>query len=204
MPVDKGLYDELKSCLWYDPKQEEYVHRTEHSLEFQALWLKYLWREKTPAWVPMLCSAFERFSPDKPPTGLAAVEGAIKAMREKLSARVQSGQKIMILAGVDMSHVGVRFGSDGNIDTDAKAKVEKEDKLSLDYALNIDADGFYSSVASDGNKRNVCGLSALYTALRLMKGAGGQVQSKGSLLSYQQAQDPLGGIVSFASAIYKN
>ena len=71
--TDPGLYDEIKKELWYDPREEELVHRTEHSLEFSAVWLKHLWREKTPPWVPILCSSFERFCPDTAPSTVASV-----------------------------------------------------------------------------------------------------------------------------------
>jgi len=42
----------------------------------------------------------------------------------------------------------------------------------------------------------VCGLTATYTALRLLEGAAG------SLKRYGFAPDPAGGIVSFASAVF--
>jgi hypothetical protein len=52
-------------------------------------------------------------------------------------------------------------------------------------------------VMSDGNKRHVCGLSATYSALRLLEGADGKV------LKYGFAPDPAGGIVSFASMSFQ-
>jgi len=202
MKVDKGLYDEVKGCLWYDPLNDEGVHRGEHSLEFQAVWLKYLWREKAPAWVPILCSSFERFSPDKAPSSVATIEEALSKIGEKLSARTKAGQKILILAGIDLAHVGPRFGDQVELTPGLEKKIESEDRISLEKALSLEADPFYLSVVADDHWRHVCGLSALYTSLRWMKAIDGEKPSPGRLLTYGQAPDPMGGIVSFASGIF--
>ncbi len=202
MTVDKTIYNDIQSSLWYGGQDDEWAHRTEHSLEFQALWLKYIWRDKTPPWVPILCSSFDRFALDRAPSTVESIEKAIQTIGEKLKARQAAGQKIMILAGVDMAHVGPRFGDDMKVDGALKEKIEKEDRPSMDLLLKGDADAFYMSVVKDGHWRKWCGLSALYTSLRLMKILSPD-HSTGQLLSYDQAEDPMGGIVSFASAIFR-
>lgn len=199
--VDAGLYDEIQGQLWYDAQDDEWVHLREHSLEFQALWLKFLWREKTPPWVPILCSSFERFSPDRPPSGAPAVEGAIRKIGLSLAQRAKT-QRILVLAGVDLAHVGPRFGDDIELGPEVEKKIEEEDRGSLEHAALLDADRFYLSVVANGHWRKVCGLSALYTSLRWIKALGGENSPPGKLLSYGQAPDPMGGIVSFASAIF--
>ncbi len=198
MSVDGELYDAISSELWYDPLDDEWVHRKEHSLEFQALWLKYLWRDKTPPWVPILCSTFERYSPDKPPSTVPSVEKALSGIGARLA---QAGKKrrIMILAGIDLAHVGPRFGDDIKLGPETEKKIETEDRASLEHALKLDADAFYMSGVAGGQWRKVCGLSALYTALRWIKALSDGGSSQGRLLTYGQAPDPLGGIVSFAS-----
>ncbi|MFA6318563.1 MAG: AmmeMemoRadiSam system protein B [Elusimicrobiota bacterium] len=201
MTVDGSLYDEIRKALWYDPLEDEWVHRMEHSLEFQAVWLKHLWRDKAPAWVPILVSSFERFCPDRPPSSVATVEGAIARVGEILKARACAGRSTLVLAAVDLAHVGPRFGDDAKPGPEAAALIEKEDRASLDLAMALKADDFYLSVVKDGNKRKVCGLSAVYTALRWMEAVSGG-KASGRLLSYGQAPDPMGGFVSFAAAIF--
>ena len=202
MSVDAGLYDEIREELWYDPAEDEWVHRKEHSLEFQALWLRFLWRDKTPPWVPILTSAFERFCTDKPPSSAPALEGAIRKIGERLAKRAKS-QRILILAGVDLAHVGPRFGDDIKLGPETEKRIEAEDRRSLDLALKLDADAFYLSVTADDHWRKVCGLSALYTALRWTKALRPEGAPPGELLAYGQAPDPAGGIVSFTSAIFR-
>lgn len=200
MEVDDALYQRLSSRVWYEPRADEWVHKNEHSLEFQAVWLKHLWGEKAPKWVPILVSSFERFSPDEAPSKIPTIEKAIKDFGEVLKAEIAGGKTVMILSGIDLAHVGPRFGDDLEITPELEKKIEAEDRKSLVDALALDADGFYRSVVADGHWRKVCGLSALYTGLRLMKAIG--AKEPGRLLTYGQAPDPAGGIVSFASAIY--
>jgi len=200
MEVDDELYQKLSSRVWYEPRADEWVHKNEHSLEFQAVWLKYLWREKAPKWIPILVSSFERFSPTEAPSKIPTIEKALKDMGEVLKAEIEKGRSVLILNGIDLAHVGPRFGDDLELTPELEKKIETEDRKSLVDAMALDADGFYRSVVADENWRKVCGLSALYTGLRLMKMIG--AVQPGRLLSYGQAPDPAGGIVSFASAIY--
>ncbi|MBI3552701.1 MAG: AmmeMemoRadiSam system protein B [Elusimicrobia bacterium] len=197
MAVDEELYKAAAAELWYDPLADEWVHRKEHSLEFQALWLKHLWREKTPPWLPILCSSFERFCPDKPPSSVPTVEKALSGIGRRIAGMAKN-RRIMILAGVDLAHVGPRFGDDIELGPELEKRVEGEDRASLAHALALDADAFYLSVVAGGHWRKVCGLSALYTALRWIKALGGG-GAEARLLAYGQAPDPLGGLVSFAS-----
>ena len=200
MEVDEALYARLSESVWYEPRVDEWVHKNEHSLEFQAVWLKYLWREKAPKWIPILVSTFERFSPEEAPSKIPTIEKAIKDFGAVLKAEVAKGRSVMILCGIDLAHVGPRFGDDLEITPELEKKIETEDRKSLVDALALDADGFYKSVIADGHWRKVCGLSALYTGLRLMKAIG--AKEPGRLLTYGQAPDPAGGVVSFASAIF--
>jgi AmmeMemoRadiSam system protein B len=200
--LHQGLYDEIRSSLWYDPRDDEWVHRDEHSLELQAVWLRYLWRDKTPPWVPILVSSFERFTTERPPSQVESVEGALRKMEATLRHRAQKGERILVLAGVDLSHMGPRFDDQEDATSETKKLVEEKDRAALELALRLKADDFYLSVASDGNKRKVCGLSALYTALRLIKAQAADAPCAAKLLAYSQADDPAGGMVSFAGAVF--
>jgi len=200
MEVDDALYERLSSRVWYEPRADEWVHKNEHSLEFPAVWLKYLWREKAPKWIPILVSSFERFSPEEAPSKIPTIEKAIKDLGEVLKAEIARGRTVMILSSIDLAHVGPRFGDDLELTPELEKKIEAEDRKSLIDALSLDADGFYRSVVADEHWRKVCGLSALYTGIRLMKAIG--AKKPGRLLTYGQAPDPAGGLVSFASAIF--
>lgn len=200
MAVDSELYDDLAAKVWYDPRADEWVHKSEHSLEFQAAWLRHLWGDATPPWVPILVSSFERFSPDEAPSKIPTIEKALKDLEEVVRRHAKKGRRVMVLAGIDLAHVGPRFGDELEVTPELEKKVEAEDRESLVDAMALDADGFYRSGVAGERWRKVCGLSALYTGLRLIKGLEGA--STGRLLAYGQAPDPAGGLVSYASAIF--
>lgn len=201
MKVDAELYNDLAGKLWYDPRADEWTHKNEHSLEFQAVWLRHLWGDKAPPWVPILVSSFERFSSDAAPSAVPTVEKALKDLGAVVRAHRDAGRRVMVLCGIDLAHVGPRFGDDLELGPELEKKVEAEDRKSLVDALALDADGFYRSVIADEHWRKVCGLSSLYTGLRLLK-ALQNAPAPGRLLAYGQAPDPAGGLVSFASAVF--
>lgn len=202
MEVDDELYADLTGKLWYDPRADEWVHKNEHSLEFQAVWLKHLWGDQAPPWVPILVSSFERFSPDAAPSTVPTIEKALKDLGAVVKAHQDRGRRVLVLCGIDLAHVGPRFGDDLELTPELERKIEAEDRKSLVEAMALDADAFYRSVVADEHWRKVCGLSALYTGLRLMKDLQGGAPAPGRLLSYGQAPDPAGGIVSFTSALF--
>jgi AmmeMemoRadiSam system protein B len=152
--------------------------------------------------VPILTSSFERFAPSEPPSTIKTIEDSIVKIGRLLRRRVEKGERIMILAGVDLSHVGPRFGDREELTPAKRQEIEKQDRAGLEHVLALKADDFYRSVVSDGNKRKVCGLSALYTAVRLIQAMEPERSGSGKLLSYGQADDPAGGMVSFAGAIF--
>jgi len=198
-PVGQGLRNDLDFIEAFRkraPKgleDHEVVHRSEHSIEFQAVFLRHAHRDGDLRIVPILCSAFEAVPRDRSPSQDARVEETIGALAETMRT---SGRKVMIVAGVDFAHVGPRFGDDTPIDEKLVKWMTAGDSESLRHVVAGDAEGFWTSVVKDGNKRHVCGLTATYTALRLLGGSGG------SLKRYGFAPDPAGGIVSFASAVF--
>ncbi len=197
--TDMDLYLRFKEILWYEPDEEEIFHRTEHSLEFQALWLKYIWREKTPKWLAILTSSYERFATDSPPSSIQNIEDMFRGL-EKIVEETSKDKKVMILAAVDFSHVGHRFGDDVEVSDELKKEIENKDREKIKHILNLDPDGFYMSVISEKNSTKICGLSPLYAALRAIRAL--KPNKPGVLLDYAQADDPFGGFVSFASIIF--
>jgi AmmeMemoRadiSam system protein B len=198
--VDNDLYMKFKEVLWYEPDEEEFFHKDEHSLEFQSLWLKYIWRDKTPKWLPILVTDFERFCEKNPPSKIEYIEKFFNSAEIILKELLNQNKKVLILAGVDFSHVGPRFGDDIEITPEIKKTIEEYDKKILNLALELKADEFFLSVAETENETNICGLSATYSALRFIKSI--NPNAKGKFLDYSQADDPFGGFVSFASMVF--
>lgn len=65
----------------------------------------------------------------------------------------------------------------------------------LESVVAGDAGAFFESVARDGDRRRICGLSPIYAVLRVLGGRAG------ALRHYGQWPDPQ-GVVSHASVVY--
>lgn len=192
--TDTELVDRIASkCAW-DPYGAEIVHRTEHSIEFQAVMLAHLYGADVKI-VPILCGPF--MSEDGPASGAIAadVEEFLRICRD---AATTSGRRVTVIAGADLAHVGKRFGDAFDIDDTIVAEVRKRDEEDLAHLLAPDPESWYSSVMKDENARRVCGLNCIYAALKCVDGD----ISTGKLLHYDYAQDPAGGIVSFANVAF--
>jgi len=173
--------------------EDQVAHRSEHSIEFQAVFLRHAHPKADLKIVPILCSSFEPVAGGASPSSDARVEDTIGALAETVKA---AGRRVLIVAGVDFAHVGPRFGDAAEVDEKLVKWMTEGDAASLRHVAAVDAEGFWSSVMADGNKRHVCGLTATYAALRLLAGA------TGSLKRYAFAPDPAGGLVSFAAAVF--
>ncbi len=187
METDGALVERLAAACSWDPFAYELVHRTEHSIEFQALLLAHVLGDSVRI-VPVLCGAFLQDDPSGPPT---APEAFLHACREIIEE--QDGAACVI-AGADLAHVGPCFGDDFEIDETAINAVAARDREDLGHVFGLDAAGWYQSVMKDSNERRVCGVNAIYSTLKCIEGHAQQAQ----LHHYGYAPDPAGGLVSFA------
>ena len=176
--------------------RDEMLHRNEHSLEFQALFLQYILGPERPfTIVPILVSSFHhmierRQAPiEDPPIG-----DFVEALRRTIAAELRS---ICLVAGVDFAHVGRKFGDSEGLDPAFLADVESEDRGLITPLENVDPMAFFHQVAKDGDRRRICGFSPMYTLLALLPG------SRGRLLRYDRNDDPqTQSAVSFASVAF--
>jgi AmmeMemoRadiSam system protein B len=188
VPVDQDLVGLLSSRI-EGATAHEMAHRHEHSIEFQVVFLQHVWADRPVTVVPVLCSAFERYAPDGSPASIDVVEQFIGAVR----GYIAGGRTVSILASVDFSHVGPRFGDREPADNALAARTSLGDRPVLEAILRGDAEAFWREVMAEGNARRIDAASAVYTALRILE------PCHGRLLRYGQAPDSAGGIVSFAS-----
>lgn len=187
--ADAALARRLAEKVPFDPFQFEIVHRSEHSLEFQAVYLKWVAEQRKEDFkiLPVLCSGVEE--------GEANTEAFLDALRAELEAYDGT---VCLLAAVDLAHIGRRFGDDFDIDDARLAAMEKADRVSIGALEKLDAGAFYRSVVRRGvNERKVCGLGALYAFARGLKDLAPSAAAK--TLRYAHAPDPAGGEVSFVS-----
>jgi AmmeMemoRadiSam system protein B len=194
VPVDREFYEALAGRAGQDLLASEPAHRREHSIEFQTVMLQRLLGRRRPFTIlPILASYLhEAVWRRGRPEADARVPRFVDALRDTIAS---SSRRVCLIAGVDLAHVGPRFGDAAPNTTDSLAAVEAADRRMLESVVAADAGGFFASVAADGDARRICGLSPIYTLLRLLPG------SPGRLLRYTQWPDPEGA-VTFCAVSY--
>jgi len=203
--TDREFVDRLQSQCGADCFADEYLHRGEHSLEFQVVFLKYVaqWRsaatgrpERPFKIAPILVSSFHGMMMDGTlPEKTAAVESFLAALR--LAVQRQP-RRVCFVAGVDLAHVGRQFGDLEPITQEFLRWVESEDRKLVDRLAALDAPGFFREIAKDQDRRRICGFSPLYSLIHLLDGA------QGKELKYGQAFTPeTGSAVTFTSMIFE-
>ena len=192
--TDRDFLEELKRRSPTVLSLDDIAHRTEHSIEFQVVFLRHLAGAKRPIRIlPILCGSFhEWLLTGKLPSDDPEVLSFLESLAELLHAQEKPP---CLIAGVDLAHMGARFGDHGPITADLLRWIEGEDRQMLEPVVAGDADSFFRFVGREGDRRRICGLSPIYTLLHLMKGRTGQ------LLHYGQASDAQ-GVVSFCSVSF--
>jgi hypothetical protein len=196
LETDRELVDDLQSRCSGDLFADEGTHRNEHSIEFQCVFLRYLYPEPSPLKiVPILCGSFHQAMERRiSPMELKPVRQFI----ESLQALVSSfGEDVCIIASADLAHVGHQFGDREGIGEVGLTVLAAEDQEMLGYVEKMDGEGFFSFISRERDRRRICGLPAIYTLLKVLEA------EKGRLLKYGQAFTPeTQSVVTFASLAF--
>lgn len=194
--TDREFVRALQSRYREDLFADELLHRTEHSLEFQTLFLQYLFGNKRPfTIVPLLVSSFHHMVLSKtPPVEVPRVAAFLDALKVTVA---EGSKTVCFVAGVDFAHVGQKFGDEGPL-TDAFLNwVENEDHRLIQALEKVDHADFFTQIAKDNDRRRVCGFAPMYTFLHLVEA------KEGKLLKYDRSIDPATqSSVSFASMAF--
>lgn len=170
----------------------ELLHRNEHSIEFQALFLAWALGTVGYKIVPILVGSFHQMvESGETPACDSRVASFIEALRAELA---DDQRRVLILAGVDFAHVGRKFGDNFAADERVAQWVKSEDLALIENIKRGDPDGFFADILKDRDARKICGLSPMYTQLALLR------DHPGRLLLHDIAIEPqTESAVSFAS-----
>jgi MEMO1 family protein len=191
--TDGHLVDELARRGDGAVHVEDYCHAVEHSVEFQVVFLQHLFGADVRI-VPVLCGPFLAGpAAGHPPESDEHVARFLDTLGD-VAAR--EGRRLFFVLGVDMAHVGRRYG-DGvraRADEGALIEVAARDRTRIDRLSAADAPGFWDLVHEHGeDDLKWCGSSPLYTFLRSVPGV------RGELLRYQQWNIDDASVVSFGA-----
>lgn len=191
--TDRGFVERLATSYTEgDLLAQEILHRNEHSVEFQALFLAWAIGTAGYTIVPILVGSFhEMVQSGETPGFDQRVRGFLEALRSALDAEQR---RVLIIAGVDFAHVGKKFGDRFSADDKVAEWVKTEDLALIENIRRGDPEGFFADVAKDKDARKICGLAPMYTQLELLRG------HRARLLMHDIAMEPqTESAVSFAS-----
>jgi len=190
---DTAFVDAVAKQLGEGAYRSELAHRDEHSIEFQALYLKHRLGERRFTIVPILCGGFHALLDEgRTPREHPEFEALIQAVR---GAATERGGRTVYLAGVDFSHVGPRFG-DPELDERTLGEIEAIDRDAIEAALLGDADRWFRAIASHDDSTRICGFAPTYAMLRCAEPGAGR------LLRYEKSTEKDGSLVSVASMVW--
>ena len=193
MPVDESAVDALAKAARFDAYHDVMNHKREHSIEFQAAFLRHLLGTREARIIPILAGLGDAQARKRAPRLDAKVASFFDAVKKLVEGRKG---RIVVVAGADLAHVGPRFGDEA-FDAGQRAALEKTDRESLGHATSRDESAFWEHVAADLDTRRVCGLAPVYSLLEALTAAG---ETRGELLHYEQTVDTDdGSIVSHAA-----
>jgi MEMO1 family protein len=171
---------------------EELLHRNEHSIEFQVLFLAWTLGTAGYRVVPILASSFHSMVANGLlPSQDQRVASFVEALRIELE---NDKRRSLVIAGVDFAHVGKKFGDTYSADEKIAEWTRTEDLALIESIKAGDPEGFFARIAGERDARKICGLAPMYIQLELLKG------HQGRLLMHDIAMEPqTESAVSFAS-----
>ncbi len=170
---------------------DDFTHRSEHSIEFQLLFCQHLFGGGFSL-LPILCGSFhDLLNSVSRPSEIPEIDRVIRVLRQVL----EEEPRTLIIAGVDFSHIGRKFGhkvSAAALMAEAKA----HDSALISALEQADIGGFWEEGRRVQDRYNVCGFSALACLLEVLP------DSEGHLLDYEfWREEPTQSAVSFAAVL---
>src|SRR5262249_44796078 len=158
LEIDREVLDAAVGRSPADLFAAELAHRSEHSIEFQAVWLGYLRHPAgrgTPPVVPLLAGFAPRgLGRGVGPAGEPATRSVLDAVA---NAMATVPRRYCIVAGADLAHVGPRFGDAWRVDQAALRRVEADDRALLAPVVLADAEAFFDEARRQEDRNRICG-----------------------------------------------
>ncbi len=190
--TDRLAVSRLRSAGGGCLSSSDIAHRREHSIEFELIFLQHVIGAPFTL-VPILCgSVSEHLGRARRPAEIPGVAGMLSELRR---LRQEDPEGTLFVAGVDLSHIGPKFGHRERAAA-LRLDAQAHDRALLRAFTAGDAAAFWAESRRVGDRFNICGLSALAFLLEILPGAAGTV------LAYDfWMEEPTQSAVSFAAAV---
>jgi AmmeMemoRadiSam system protein B len=192
--TNKAFVEVLSNeCNW-DPFEDEFVHKREHSIEFQLIFLHFLYPSRPFEIVPILCGSFhEAIESSVSPREIPQIQEFIGGLKKAIRS---IDRRVCLISSADLAHIGLQFG-DAVPASSMLSEVRARDLEMLGYVENVDAEGFYHSIRIKGDRDRICGFPSIYVLLNINEA------QEGRLFKYAQNHNPdTQSAVTFASLAF--
>lgn len=154
--TDLDLLQELRRRSPSVLSVDDIVHRTEHSIEFQVIFLQNLVGAMRPIRIlPILCGSFhEWLLAGTLPSDDPEVQSFLEALRDLLDTQEKP---VCLIAGADLTHMGARFGDPDPITPGILRWIEDQDRQMLEPVVADDPEGFFRFVSREGDRPGSAG-----------------------------------------------
>jgi MEMO1 family protein len=176
-------------------EMEDYCHSFEHSAEFQVMFLQHALGSDIRI-LPVLCGSFARSIYRG---GMPEEDSNVKRFLDALGEMAdREGDRLFWVLGIDMAHMGSRYHDPFHAiaGEGIMATVEARDNGRIACVNASDPAGFWELVRENHDDLKWCGSSPLYTFLKAVPGA------RGELLRYEQWNIDERSVVSFAGMTF--
>jgi AmmeMemoRadiSam system protein B len=200
--TDQRFVDDLVRRAGDSIEMEDYCHASEHSIEFQTVFLQHMLGQSLPEGqrlkaVPILCGGLsESLYCGGRPEDNDDVRRFFEALGETSEER---GDELVFVLGIDLAHIGSRYGdaSPAEAEKGPLTEVRRRDEERLARVAAADLAGYYALLQPNHDDLRWCGHGPLYTFLASAKGYQGRV------LSYEQWNIDPESVVSFTGMEFR-
>ncbi|MCW5981957.1 MAG: AmmeMemoRadiSam system protein B [Bryobacteraceae bacterium] len=186
-----SLVDRLASKAADAVEMEDYCHATEHSIEFQVVFLQHIFGSDIRI-LPILCGSYARSIYDG---GAPEDNENVRRFLGELGELAAETDRLFWVLGVDMAHMGRRYGDQFTAlaGQGTMSEVEERDRDRIGRIAAGDPEGFWELVRRNRDDLKWCGSAPFYTFLRAVP------QARGRLLRYEQWNIDEQSVVSFGA-----
>lgn len=186
-PTDREAVQLLADVGGSTVAPDDFAHRREHSIEYQVLFLRRV-LEGDPPLVPVLLGSMrDQLMQVRRPREIPGVARFLEALASLVDDRT------LLVASVDLSHVGPKFGDNQPAATQEQS-FRAHDRALLDALCRGSVTDLWEEARGSGDRFHVCGLPAMACVLEILP------EIKGRLLHYEAwHEEPTRSAVSFAA-----
>ncbi len=171
---------------------EDYCHSVEHSIEFQALFLRHVLGTNFKI-LPILCGSFlQSFLSGKPPEETEQNRRFFAALAEM--AELHKDRLFWVL-GIDLAHIGQRYGDaiEARAEQGFMQEVRTQDLARLRHVCEGDSGNLLEMVLPNYDELKWCGFTPIYTFMQAVKNV------RGNVMLYDQWNIDPASVVSFTA-----